>query len=499
MYNDDIHLSFSSVAKLISLLLNFHCNSRVFPNETFCCSDKRREINNYFNQYSCLSVLSALTLCTFLAVQMPSSEMSLKRSYFPLTSGEKKTTAQLYHEWKIKIAILGSYLIKFIIYFGFIYICDRTSLFEKKEKTSDFPIFPFFMTLFFLFIKSQNFSEETKRSKHFVAEGQGLSILVLIFLNLVEDSKAANLAKFLESSLLILTGIRLFQEYWQYEYSVLYYYLKKLVQLNSLLILMVFILNQSYQFYGLSLVATTSFTVCSIVLAIPVGREKSATFYTFATFLCKFFVILLILYSSSGAKGLKIFSHTLLRPLFETKDFTLDLWIKLWKREKYSLLLGLFMGCLCEFFPYFSEIFKSTFSSGKFSKYLQIFLGCVVVASVLYYTINLLQGFYVEAKLKSLHLWFCILLIFVFMVSRWLLLKFKSIYFPRLGVLGDSWIEVYILHFHVFLAHNGTAILQFISFSAILNELILFIVLIILSLEFQSMINFISKIFSIKL
>ncbi|RXG69157.1 hypothetical protein Avbf_06082, partial [Armadillidium vulgare] len=103
------------------LLLNFHCNSRVFPNESFCCSDKRREINNYFNQYSCLSVLSALTLCTFLVVQMPSSEMSLKRSYFPLTSGEKKTTAQLYHEWKIKIAILGSYLIKFIIYFGFIY------------------------------------------------------------------------------------------------------------------------------------------------------------------------------------------------------------------------------------------------------------------------------------------------------------------------------------------------------------------------------------------
>ncbi|RXG69155.1 hypothetical protein Avbf_06080, partial [Armadillidium vulgare] len=160
-------------------------------------------------------------------------------------------------------------------------------------------------------------------------------------------------------------------------------------------------LNQSYQFYGLSLVATTSFTVCSIVLAIPVGREKSATFYTFATFLYKFF----------RSKGLKIFSY-LLRHSLKPKILLLNCGLKLWKREKYSLLLGLFMGCLCEFFPYFSEIFKSTFSSGKFSKYLQIFLGCVVVSSVVYYTINLLQGFYVEAKLKSLHLWFCILLIY---------------------------------------------------------------------------------------
>ncbi|RXG69156.1 hypothetical protein Avbf_06081, partial [Armadillidium vulgare] len=260
------------------------------------------------------------------------------------------------------------------------------------------------MTLFFLFIKSQNFSEETKRSKHFVAEGQGLSILVLIFLNLVEDSRAANMAKFLESSLLILTGIRLFQEYWQYEYSVLYYYLKKLVQLNILFILMVFILNQSYQFYGLSLVATYV-----IYCLLHCTRNTNHSL--------KPKILLLICGLNYGRERNTVYC-----------------WVYLWDVSvSFSLTSPKYLKV-----PSVLENFQNT---SKFflvaSSSLLLFITRSIYSRVFTWRLN--SNLYIYGS------------IFVFMVSRWLLLKFKSIYFPRLEVLGDSWIEVYILHFHVFL------------------------------------------------
>ncbi|XP_063957894.1 N-acetylneuraminate 9-O-acetyltransferase-like isoform X1 [Lytechinus pictus] len=375
----------------------------------------------------------------------------------------------------------------------YVYLCDRTDLFPKKQKY--YSSFYFFFSLFLAFAISLFFHDNTKKPTILnldqTKEWKGWMQLCILSYHYLGASKVVPIymhLRLIVASYLFMTAYGQFCASWDKSKFGLARVCNVIFRMNLMVFFLCLVMNRQYQLYYFVPLVSFWFLVIYATMAIfprvtrQTAEENKRHYLYMAAKLLVLFIIITCLSFSQVTFNL-MFEWWPLNQLFFWPGTSIYEWWFRWNLDKYTIPYGMFFGYIL-LTSKASKLVDDSYGGDLFSPTKTIIIYIIAAAVFLLYSFHLYQCDS-KPECNNIHSYTSFIPVTAFVILRNTSGYLRRKYSVFAAWFGEISLELFISQYHIWLAQDTKTLLVLVPGYPTLNLIVTSFIFVCVAVEIK--------------
>eukprot|EP00057_Strongylocentrotus_purpuratus_P025684 XP_011680158.1 PREDICTED: CAS1 domain-containing protein 1 [Strongylocentrotus purpuratus] len=508
---DGLHVSNEAIQTDVQILFNRFCNAVVDPSDATCCS-KPSPAMTWIQKGTFGFFLANVFLAIFFKIQSQRRTTSSNSNHVDAEAANHVTanhvtannvtanhvatnhsnTKEEPH-WVDTAYRCTSCLARYGLVMAYVYLCDRTDLFPKRQKY--YSSFYFFFSLFMAFVISLFLHANTKKPTILnldqTKEWKGWMQLLILIYHYLGASKVVPIymhLRLIVASYLFMTAYGQFCASWDKNKFGLARVCNVMFRMNLMVFFLCLVMDRQYQLYYFVPLVSFWFLIIYATMAIfpRVTRQKaeeSSRCYLYMLAKLVILVVIITCLSFSQVTFNLMFEWWPMNQLFCYPGTSIYEWWFRWNLDKYIIPYGMFFGFIL-LSSKSSKWLDDSHSGDLFSLVKTILVYIIAAAVLLMYSYHLYQC---ESKptCNAVHSYTSFIPVTAFVILRNTSGFLRSRFSVFAAWFGDISLELFISQYHVWLAQDTKTLLVLLPGFPTLNLIVTTFIFVCVAVEIK--------------
>lgn len=518
---DGLHVSNEAIQTDVQILFNRFCNAVVDPSDATCCSKPSPDMT-WLQKGTFGFFVANVFLAIFFKIQSQRRTTSSTSNHVDAEAANHVTAnhATANHarannvtanhvpsnqvatnpsntkeepHWVDTAYRCTSCLARYGLVMAYVYLCDRTDLFPKRQKY--YSSFYFFFSLFMAFVISLFLHANTKKPTILnldqTKEWKGWMQLLILIYHYLGASKVVPIymhLRLIVASYLFMTAYGQFCASWDKNKFGLARVCNVMFRMNLMVFFLCLVMDRQYQLYYFVPLVSFWFLIIYATMAIfprvtKQKAEENSRCYLYMLAKLVILVVIITCLSFSQVTFNLMFEWWPLNELFCYPGTSIYEWWFRWNLDKYIIPYGMFFGFIL-LSSKSSKWLDDSHSGDLFSLVKTILVYTIAAAVLLMYSYHLYQC---ESKptCNAVHSYTSFIPVTAFVILRNTSGFLRSRFSVFAAWFGDISLELFISQYHVWLAQDTKTLLVLLPGFPTLNLIVTSFIFVCVAVEIK--------------